>query len=39
MALEAGATRAQLEEAMEGKVIEQAELIGTHAKSKAQAAR
>lgn len=37
--LEAGATREQLEEAMEGKVIEEAELMGTYTKGKAQAAR
>ena len=39
VALEAGATREQLEEAMEGKVIEEAELMGTYTKGKAQAAR
>jgi len=37
--LEAGATREQLEEAMEGKVIEEAELMGTYTNAKAKAAQ
>jgi len=36
--LEAGATYAQLKEALEGKIIEQAELMGTYAKGAEQAA-
>lgn len=39
VALEPGATREQLEEAMLGNVIEEAELMGTYTKVKARAAR
>jgi phosphatidylethanolamine-binding protein (PEBP) family uncharacterized protein len=38
-ALEPGATRQEVEAAMHGHVIEEAELMGTYAKSKAKAAR
>ena len=39
LALEPGASRQEVEAAMQGHVIEEAELMGTYAKSRAKAAR